>query len=143
MFPDLRNNLKSRGSSLDKCSISYSTLKPSFPPRIPKTTSEPRSVISNDLSSFSFGAGAATEVGRFSRSFDGRQDLECEARLSLNLKLQGLVETDCSECCRTCEMGLYIASWHEFITKRFPNKSRKPREMLPRCHFGFLVAIVV
>jgi hypothetical protein len=27
MFPDLRNNLKSSGSSLYECSISYSTLK--------------------------------------------------------------------------------------------------------------------
>jgi len=34
MFPDLRNNLKSSGSSLYKYSISYSTLKHSFAPRI-------------------------------------------------------------------------------------------------------------
>jgi hypothetical protein len=33
MFPDLRNNLKSNGSPLYKCSISYSTLKRSFAPR--------------------------------------------------------------------------------------------------------------
>jgi hypothetical protein len=40
MFLDLRNNLKSNGSSLYKCSISYSTLKRSFAPRILTATSE-------------------------------------------------------------------------------------------------------
>jgi hypothetical protein len=35
MFLDLRNNLKSSGSSLYECSISYSTLKSSCAPRIP------------------------------------------------------------------------------------------------------------
>jgi len=30
MFPDLRNNLKSSGSSLYECSINYSTLKGSY-----------------------------------------------------------------------------------------------------------------
>jgi hypothetical protein len=39
MFPDLRNNLKSSGPSLYECSISYSTLKRSFVPRILTTTS--------------------------------------------------------------------------------------------------------
>jgi len=39
MFLDLRDNLKSSGSSLYECSISYSTLKGSFAPRIPTTTS--------------------------------------------------------------------------------------------------------
>ena len=39
MFLDLRDNLKSSGSSLHECSISYSTLKGSFAPRIPTTTS--------------------------------------------------------------------------------------------------------
>jgi len=39
MFPDLRNNLKSNGSSLYKCSIGYRTLKRSFAPRILTTTS--------------------------------------------------------------------------------------------------------
>jgi hypothetical protein len=43
MFPDLRNNLKSSRSSLYACSISYSTLKRSFAPRIPTTTSATRS----------------------------------------------------------------------------------------------------
>jgi hypothetical protein len=36
----LRNNLESNGSSLYKCSISYSTLKRSFAPRILTATSE-------------------------------------------------------------------------------------------------------
>jgi len=39
MFPDLRNNLKSSGSLLYKCSICYSTLKRSFASRILTTTS--------------------------------------------------------------------------------------------------------
>jgi hypothetical protein len=39
MFADLRNNLKSSGSSLYECSINYSTLKRSFASRIPTTTS--------------------------------------------------------------------------------------------------------
>jgi hypothetical protein len=40
IFLDLRNNLKSSGSSLYECSISYSTLKRKFAPRIPTTTSD-------------------------------------------------------------------------------------------------------
>jgi hypothetical protein len=40
MFPDLRNNLKSSGSLLHKRSITYSTMKRSFAPRILTTTSE-------------------------------------------------------------------------------------------------------
>jgi hypothetical protein len=53
MFLELRNNLKSSGSSFHKCSISYSTLKHSFAPRILTTTSEivierfPLSIFSN------------------------------------------------------------------------------------------------
>jgi len=39
MFPDLRNNLKSSDPLLYECSISYSTLKRSFAPRILTTTS--------------------------------------------------------------------------------------------------------
>ena len=42
MFPDLRHNLKSSGLLLYECSISYSTLKRSFAPRILTTTSAPR-----------------------------------------------------------------------------------------------------
>jgi hypothetical protein len=41
MFPDLRNKLQNSGSSLYKCSISYSTLKRSFASRSPTTTSDP------------------------------------------------------------------------------------------------------
>jgi len=41
MFPKVRNNLKSSGSSLHKCSISYSALKFSFTPRILTTTGTP------------------------------------------------------------------------------------------------------
>jgi hypothetical protein len=40
MFPDLRNNLKTSGSSLYQCSISCSTLKLSFAPRILTITSK-------------------------------------------------------------------------------------------------------
>jgi hypothetical protein len=39
MFPDLGNILKSSGSSLYECSISYSTSKRSFAPRILISTS--------------------------------------------------------------------------------------------------------
>jgi hypothetical protein len=39
MFLDLRNNLKGSGPSLYECSISYSTLKRSFAPRILTTAS--------------------------------------------------------------------------------------------------------
>jgi len=42
MFPDLRNNLKSSGSWLYECSISYSTLKTSIASRIQTPTGELR-----------------------------------------------------------------------------------------------------
>ena len=54
MFPDLRNNLKSNGSSLYKCSISYSTLKRSFAPRIWTTTSGAQHIIHNTFNSSSW-----------------------------------------------------------------------------------------
>jgi len=44
IFLDLRNNLKSSRSLLYECSISYSTLKRSFTPRIPTITSATSSI---------------------------------------------------------------------------------------------------
>jgi hypothetical protein len=41
IFLDLRKNLKTSGPLLYECSISYSTLKRSFAPRILTTTSDP------------------------------------------------------------------------------------------------------
>jgi hypothetical protein len=49
MFLDLKNNLKSSGSLLYKCSISYGTLKGSFASRILTATSGPRSPSIEDL----------------------------------------------------------------------------------------------